>query len=386
MSRARLGALAAWSARDLWRRPGETFLIFIVLILVTFTAALPPLLFQALSDTAQALLDAGPSLVVRRIGPAGWMPMPEAEGVAAARSVRGATEVRPRIWGVAASLQGPLTAVALDEKSAAALATRSGQAMLAAGQAIVGPGIDAAPGGRLELAAATRREFTVTAKLDVSDSMAAHDLVFLRPEEARVLLGLEEGQASDLAVNVFHDEEETAIQPDLEAAFPFPVRIAARRDAAGELKARLARDGGLWMLALVPAALALALLALTAGRGRHEGRREAALLKAFGWTHGDLVRLELLRALTPAAPAVLLGLASAYLLIVWPGVSWPAELLFNWMSLPPRLDLQPANSLLVFGSVGAGVLSPWLAATLWRAAKLAAADPADWLADEGGLA
>jgi hypothetical protein len=55
---------------------------------------------------------------------------------------------------------------------------------------------------------------------------------FGSPDDARQLLGLAPGQASDLAVHLFRREEEQAILADLAAAFPWPVRITGRSTSA----------------------------------------------------------------------------------------------------------------------------------------------------------
>ena len=228
----------------------------------------------------------------------------------------------------------------------------------------------------LTLVGAQSTTFTVTAIITEA-APALHDVVLLTLADARAVLGLEPGQASDLAVDVYHAAEEAAILPDLSGAFPWPVRITTRTEAVGAAIATVARRGGLATMLLVPAILALVLLVATGLRPRSGTRRELGLAKALGWTTGDLVTLQLWRSLAVGVPATLLGLAIAGALVFWPGITWPGRLILGWRSAPPPLSLAPQGMVVVALGVAALVLVPWLLASLVPAVRTAAADPDD---------
>jgi ABC-type lipoprotein release transport system permease subunit len=242
-----------------------------------------------------------------------------------------------------------------------------------------------APSGeRLRLTGAQALDFEVVGSLGREVSMVAHDLVLLRADDARRLLGLGPEQASDLAVRVFHDAEEQAIVPDLAAAFPWPVQIRQRTEMIGSYSAGAARRGSLAMLAMAPALVALVLLALAAWRDGLARRRELGLLKALGWTTSDVAKLRLLRAAIVGLPAVLVGMVVAYQLVFWPSASWAAELLLGWPGRPAQLTLEPASAALVLAQVGTATLLPWFAASLWPVLRVAASNPEQLLTQEPG--
>jgi ABC-type lipoprotein release transport system permease subunit len=209
--------------------------------------------------------------------------------------------------------------------------------------------------------------------------MAAHDLVLLHPKDARQILGIAPGYASDVAVDVFHENEAEAILPDLARAYPWPVRLITRQEAAGIYSAGPARRSGLVYMTLIPALLALALIVVSANKNQSARRYEVGLYKAFGWTTPDIFRLQLLKALLSGAPATAVGLVLAYGLVLWPGVSWPGYLLLGWKQHPPVLYLDASGALLVLLEIALLIFLPYLAAALWPALKAAAADPQDFL-------
>jgi ABC-type lipoprotein release transport system permease subunit len=201
----------------------------------------------------------------------------------------------------------------------------------------------------------------------------------LHPDDARRLLGIPPGYASDLAVTVFHEGEAEAVCPDLAAALPWPVRITTRTDALGRQLTLTGRWGGVAGAALIPALLALALLIVASVRQTVGRRRDIGLLKALGWTTPDIVRLQLYQALFIGLPAAAVGMAAAHALIFWPGADWLGFLLPAWETRPPRLYLHPSGSLSVMLQVAALALIPYLTAVLWPAIRLAATDPEAFL-------
>lgn len=376
-------SLLLWSVRDAIRHPGETLLVAFTLFALVAWIATVLLLTHALEDTASRILEKGPSLVVRRVSPGGWAPIPARESVELARTVPGVTGARIRIWGLVSSADGPVTVVGIHEEEEGGGYGITPAELPGRGQAVPGPGVSVQEqGGPLVLQGARTMAFTVSATLPTKSGMTAHDIVILTAEDAMQILGLPEGHASDLALEVFHEEEEEAILPDLAKAFPWPVRITTRSETIGMYAGGTARRGGIALVLTVPAILAGVLLVTGSVRNRVGRQREVGLLKAMGWTTGDLVRLQLIRSLAVGLPATAMGLFLAYLLVLWPGATWPGALLFGWQGLPPGLHLNPSGAFVVLIEVGALVFVPWLAAHLWPAIRGAAADPQELI--QGG--
>ncbi len=370
--------LYVWAARDLLRRPGEALLLTGVLALVIMVAAAALLLTRALSDTALKIIDAGPSLVIRRTGPGGWQPMEAQTAVAAAAVVAGVIHPRPRVWGLVRAGDTQLTLVGM-EKPAGALANAGAPGR---GQAIAGPAAGCAPGDTLILTGQHTQSFTVIATFERFVAAAVQDVVLVGADDARKVLGLPPGYATDLAVDVFHDGEQDAILPDLLNAFEFPVRIATRQSTAGWYAASYAMRGGLFMTALIPSVLALVLIMIYSGREGAGRKQEIGLLKSMGWTTKDIAALQMTRAAIIGLAASAIGMAAAYALVFFPGATWPAAFFFGWQQHPPALFPDPAGALAVLVQVCALVVAPFAAAGLLSALRYASAAPMDMIDGE----
>jgi len=374
-----------WAARDALRRPGESLLAAAALTSLVVTATVPILAGEALHRSSEALLAEAPSVVIRRVDPYGFAPVPSAEeALDAVREVRGVTEARARVVGVVTtSDEGTATVVGLDEGAARRL-RRLNVPLPEPGEVVVGSAFGhLVPGATLALAGSGgRRSFRVAGALPAGSDLVAHDLVLVQRRDAAALLGVPDGAATDIAVWVFHDAEELAIRADLERALPWPARLTARSEAGRARAAALAGRAGLGVAVTLPAVLALLLLVLFVGRQGALRRQEVGLLKALGWTTTDVARLRAFRALAVGVPAVALGLALAYAVVIWPGVSWLGLFGLGWPDGPaPALALDGGGALTTLAAVAGVVLVPWTAASLWPALRGATADPADMLDD-----
>jgi hypothetical protein len=364
--------LWSWATRDLLRRPVEAALSGLALATLVTVLAVNLLATQGLSATVDEVLDAGPSLLVRRVGPGGWLPMP-AGARDRALAVRGVTRALARSWGV----------VRWQEQALTVLATDGGDESVAPGVATIGPGVDLNPGDALFLEGLVSRSLRVHERLGESTGIVAHDLILVSEPDARALLGLGPAETSDLALWVYHDSEVDAVRPALREAFPFPVRIVSAREARGALRSRLERVAGLGATLLIPGLLALALLALAVARSQSASRRDVGLLKALGWRSADIVRLHLYRALVIGLPGVALGWASGYALVFLPELQWLGGALLAWTGPAPQLRLDPAGAIVTLLEIGALVLGPWVAAFVLPAARSASVDAEQWLRGEG---
>lgn len=371
--------LLAWAVRDIFRQPLEAIVLFLSLASLAAVLGTVLLLSQSLSHTAQRILKDAPDLVVRRVGPGGWMPMPAQESIRLAKSIAGVIGARTRVWGTVNGPDGPVSVFGIDQPLSHG-GLPENIPLPSPGHAIVGPGVRAATETEaIKLSGTNSLVVKVAAVLDSGTSLVAHDLVLLDPEDARQILGIGRGYASDLAVDVFHENEAESLLPDLAGAFPWPVRVTTRREAAGIYSAGLARRSGLFYMTLIPAVLALAFIVAGAGKNNSVQRYEAGLYKAFGWTTRDIFRLQLLKAVLSGLPAVACGLVLAYGLVMWPGASWPGNLLLGWKRHPPLLHMDASGAGLVLLEIALLIFLPYLAAALWPALKAATADPQDFL-------
>jgi hypothetical protein len=371
--------LFAWSVRDLFRYPLETILLFLSMVTLVTILGTALLLSQALSSTAGLLLKNSPSVVVRRVNPTGWSPLPAKESIRLAISVPGVLRAGTRIWGTANGPGGPLTVFGFDASHRIGGLTRS-VPLPKRGEALVGAGI--VPGETPEVLKLTGQNvllFRIIDTLEAKTSMVAHDMVLVHPDDARRLLGIAEGYASDLIVDVFHETEAEAILPDLSRAFPWPVRMITRKEAAGIYGSASERRSGIVYITIIPGMLALALIVFGVFKGQIVQSCNVGLFKAFGWTTTNIFQMQLLKALVIGIPAVTAGMVVSYGLVFRPGSSWPGYLFFGWNDSSPQLFLNTSGAVLALFEIVVLIFLPFLAAALWPVLRAAVSDPQDFL-------
>lgn len=372
-----------WAMRDILRHPGEASLLGAVLCLLIGLSGTALLLTQSLSSTTRKIIGLAPSLVVRKVGPAGWEPIPEKPALDAAAAVPGVTSARARVWGFAAGPNGPVTVVGAAGRSDVPAHETGLERFPMEGEAIIGEGVGPLKEeDTLRLTGAASSVFKIVGRFPDETAIAAHDVVLLHKKDAMRLLGLPEGFASDLAIQVFNEEEQSAILPDLSSAFPWPVRITTRRETAGYYSASFSKRGGIVVTALIPSMMALVLLMVYLVRERTGRAHEVGLLKSMGWTTADVVKLQVSRSLLIALPSAVLGSLISYILVLRPGARWPGELFFGWKGVPPALYLDTTGAVLVLIEIGCLAVVPFVAAALWPALKSAAADPQDLIEEQ----
>lgn len=354
--------LLLWAAHDILRRPADTLLVGLALASLIWVSGTVALLVESVRATAHRLIDAGPSLVVRKIGPAGFAPI-SVTATSAIAGVPGALNVRPRVWGPARA----------EDRGIEIVAVEAGPAK---DEAWVGPGFAPEEGAVMAVRGpGGQRDLLLAKALPTRGGPVAQDSFFVHPEAARQVLGLPEDRATDIAVDVFRESEEAAIRADIAAALPFVVTISTKSEAKRRYATSLTRRGGLFWLALLPAALAIAALTAGAARDRTARGREIGLLKAVGWTTADIVWLQSFRALWIAVPAVSVGWIGAWLSVFSDQVTWPGTLLLGWADRPPALSLDAGGAMVALVQVTAIAVAPWFIASIVPAIASGARDP-----------
>ena len=366
--------LQLWAFRDILRRPVESLLLATAMtstIAIVGTLLLFP---RAVYDTVDRLLNAAPAVVVRRIDAGGWRPLPTREAVGAALAVPGVISVKPRIWGIVNGPDGPLSIIGVAPGKIPQAYEDLIPRLPGPGQAIVGPGVAAGRIDILQLDGSVRSTYRVIGRLPEKTGIITHDLVLLNVQDARKLISLPDGYASDLAVEVFHEGEQDAILADLAAAFPWPVRCVTRRQNAGIYAGGLNRASTLNTITAIPAVLAVCLLVAVSIRKSMGRQSDLGIMKAMGWTTGDIVRLQLYRAFAVGLPSAAIGAGLSYFLVYWPGTSWLGMIFLGWETIPPKLYLEPEGAITVLLEVVGFVLAPVIASALAPAVRAATAD------------
>jgi lipoprotein-releasing system permease protein len=178
---------------------------------------------------------------------------------------------------------------------------------------------------------------------------------------------------------VFNPHEIATVAARIAERMP-GARVVTRDDLSRAYELTYARRGGIAALALLPALVALLVLAWDRLTGLSEDeRREVAALKLVGWSTRDVLAVRMIETLVIGVSASVLGALSAHGYVYALSAPGLAEAMRGWSSLSPSLAMTPSSDGASLWAVVAMTVAPWMAAALvpsWRAAVI---DPAEGL-------
>lgn len=374
-----LGAVGRRKARSLALGGGLAFAVALVAAVLFLTESLR-------AETARARVSQ-PDIVVQRLvgGRPTTIPASERAKIEDIASVRSVT---PRVWGYIflPALQGNVTIVA-SPRGVPAISVANGALAtgrdLSPGAHEMIAGVDLAhflgmlPGDELGLPSADPRAHamklvgTFQSSLDLWTS----DVILCDEDDARALLGVPEGEATDLAVTLSNPAEARVVARTIVERSP-GARVIERDLLERVHYLAYGRRAGLVMSAALPAILALLVLAWdrASGVGADE-RREIAILKAVGWSTSDVLWAKLYESIVVGACATALGLLLGYAWVFWLGAPGLRPALVGWSVMYPRSSLTPAVDLAQLLGITVAVLGPFVLLSVAPAWRAATADP-----------
>jgi hypothetical protein len=354
-----------WSVRDLRRRPADACVLSLAIMILMVAIAAPMLMTRALRTTMSGVLDASPSLIVRRSGISGLAFIPGGQAIGGFRSVPGVVRAYGRMRGLANVGARDVTVIGWDES----LGDRGVQAP-ERGRAILGSGFeDLVEGGVVRAVHGRECEWKIGGDLPRDAGTPSWHVLLVHPEDFRALFQLPAGGFTEIAVDVYHVAEEQAIIPDLIQQAPWPVNIKTRAQLKEETVAEYAGRGGFVNLTLLPAVLALMFIVAAVVRERVGRWSEVGLLKASGWTSRDIIKFQMVRGAVFGLPSILVGLAGACLLVFHSSL---ASAMTRFMGLDDRLAhmaLLTDGAGIVLIQASLLVVIPYFSAILWPALR-----------------
>jgi ABC-type lipoprotein release transport system permease subunit len=343
-------------------------------------------LTESLRAEAERAHGAEPDIVVQKLvgGRPATILRSEREKLTGIPSVR---EVTPRVWGYMflPSLQGNVTIMASPPGQALTVANgvlHSGRDLVpGAHEMVAGVGLahffGMLPGDELRFPRTTpglpalKLAGTLSSALDLWTA----DVVLCDETDARALLGVPDGEATDIAVTLANPAESRIVARTIAERLP-GVRIIERDLLQRVYHLTYGRRAGLVLAASIPAILALLVLAWDRASGASfEERREIAVLKAVGWSMSDVLSAKLLETTVVGGMATALGLVMGYGWIFWLGAPGLRAALVGWSVLYPQAALTPMVDLAQLLGVALSVLGPFVLVSIVPAWRAATADP-----------
>lgn len=346
-------------------------------------------LADALRAEATGARDALPDVVVSRLvgGRPGLLSVQDTHKLAGIDSVR---RVRPRVWGY--------VFVPALQSNVVVMGSPPDAPSLEGVKGVLSAGRDLRPGAHEMVAGARVAKFL---GLEVGDQLGlpspnpaapslelvgtfassvdlfTNDVVVMSNDDARAVLGLAAGEATDLALDLTNPDESPIVARTVLERMP-EARVVDKKLLVRAHTLAFGRRAGVVLAASAPALLVLFVLAWDrlSGFGDAE-QREIAVLKAVGWSTREVLWAKLSESLLVGAFATGLGLLLGYAWVFVAGAPLLRPALAGFGVLYPEAPLTPQVDAAQLLGVALAVLGPYVALSIvpaWRAAQV---DPMD---------
>jgi len=216
---------------------------------------------------------------------------------------------------------------------------------------------------------------TLVGIFDSPVALYTSDVLLLHVEDARAILGVPAGLATDIAVDLANPEEAVVVTRALLEKDP-ALRVLDKRILARTYQVTYGRRAGIVIAASLPALLAMLILAWDriGGLGAAE-RREIAVQKAVGWSTADVLYAKLYESVLVGVLAIGAGMALAYAWVFLFRAPLLREVLSGWSVLYPTTALTPSIDMADGLGVVALVLLPFVSVAILPAWRAAIVDP-----------
>jgi ABC-type lipoprotein release transport system permease subunit len=214
---------------------------------------------------------------------------------------------------------------------------------------------------------------TLVGTFDSPVEMFTSDVILCDEADAREILDVPAGRATDLAIDVTNPAEARVIARTVLARLP-GTRVVERELLGRVYALAYGRRAGLVLAALIPAFLALLVLAWDRASGlAPDERKEIAILKAVGWSNADVLWAKLYESLLVGASATGAGLLLGYGWVFVLGAPGLRATIAGWSVLYPEAPLTPEVDFAQLLAIALAVLGPFVALSVvpaWRAASI----------------
>jgi ABC-type lipoprotein release transport system permease subunit len=368
-----------YAVNFLLRRKGKNLATILVFTLVVFMLASVVMMMGSLKQEARETLSLAPDITVQKIiaGRQGLVPL---EYASAIQNIRGVSRVEPRIWGYYYDVEEDATYTIIGVKSLDTIPVEVVQGDLSSGNAVlVGEALAREKRLRIgdKLILRNHRggydKFLVAGIFSSRSALQSADLIVMPRDKAREFFGIPEGYANDLAVYVANPSELPNIAIKIANALP-DARVLTKEQIRETYDAIFGWRSGVFLATILGAILAFAILVWDRASGlTAEEKREIGILKALGWSTGDVLEMRTFEGVVLALNSYLAGIILAYLHVFYLGAPLLKPVLIGWSTLYPEFELMPAVTLEDLLLIFVISVVPFLAAVVvpsWRASTI----------------
>ncbi len=366
---------------SLWRRKYKNLAILLVFAFTISVLASILLVTQSLRNEASYLLREAPDLVVQTVR-AGRHDLIPTSYIAEIEAIAGVGAVKARTWGYYydALTKGNYTLIGV-ESGLSKLPLLEGRLPTLPGECAIGDGVADVMHVVLEddvflidsnnIGVA----FEVVGVFHSDSSLLTHDLIVMVDEELRQFFGLPDDRSTDIAVEVFNENEVPTVAAKIKRTLP-DTRPITKSDLLKTYDAVFNWRSGMMLTVFASALVAFCILAWDKATGiSAEERHEIGILKAVGWDTSDVLELKFWEGMALSVTAFLMGVIAAFVHVFVLGAPIVAAIMKGWSVVFPEFDLIPYFSLYQIFVMAFLTVAPYVASTVIPSWKAAVTDP-----------
>ncbi|HBI16524.1 MAG TPA: hypothetical protein DDY20_13630 [Desulfobulbaceae bacterium] len=349
---------------------------------VVVTALASILLFSnSLKKEAASLLASAPDLIVQRTM-GGRHELIPTDYAAQIRKIHGVGEVNARYWGYYYdALTGANFTVLGTEGNPETLQLLEGRLPAGEGECAIGAGVanlkNTGTGGELILVDSSNTGvlYEVTGVFRADSSLLTNDLIVLSNDAIKGFFGLPPGKATDVAVQVFNENELQTVAAKVKRLLP-DSRPITRTELVRTYDMVFNWRSGMMLSVFGAALIAFCILAWDKATGiSADEKQEIGILKAIGWDTSEVLALKFWEGVIIALTSYLLGTIAGYLHIFVFNAFLLAPVIKGWSVVFPDFHLTPHLDPYLFFTLGFLTIAPYVASTVIPAWKTAITDP-----------
>lgn len=370
-----------YALTSLLRRKYKSLTIVAAFTIVVTSLASILFFTSSLKLEASSVLDSAPDLIVQRTvaGRHNLIPIEYSDTI---KKLPGIGTITPRYWGY---YYDPLTeanyTVQGTDGNMKTLKLLEGRLPSTDNECAVGAGIASIKkteiGGELILVDSTNTGvlFNVVGVFQADSNMLTNDLIVLRNESAIDFFGLPPGKATDIAVQVYNQNELQTAAGKIKKLLP-DTRPITKTELVRTYAMVFNWRSGMMLTVFSAAVIAFCILAWDKATGiSADEKQEIGILKAIGWDTSDVLALKFWEGLIIALTSFLLGTIAGYVHVFSFKSFFLAPVLQGWSVVFPDFPLTPHLDPYIVFSLGFFTIAPYVASTVIPAWKAAVTDP-----------
>lgn len=325
---------------SLWRKRGKNLLLISVYSFIVFLVASVLFFTQALRRQAETILQDSPEMIVQRTiaGRHDLIPVHYGEEIA---KIRGVRSVKSRLWGYYyhPAAGSNYTIMSAENFPHQGNSIEIGDGVLRTWGTPTDDGLyfKCFDGRVIPL--------TVARTFAASTDLVTADLIIVSEPLFRRLFGVPVESATDLAVEIRNNNEQTTIAKKILLQFP-DTRIILREEILRTYGSLFDWRSGYIIVLLSGAFFAFAIFAWDKATGLSGPEKvEVGILKAVGWDTFNIIALKFWEGAVVSLSAFIVGIIAAYVHVFFASAPLFEHALKGWGVVYPNFKLYPQVNL-----------------------------------------